>query len=379
MKGSPCNRAWLGLLALAVALGTTAASSPAHALCDADTGVRVSFEGSWPSGQPGAIVAELRASLAVQGFELCLAAPLDEIAADQIAVDASAVTAPPRVSTPTADSPRTEAPSPLARIRIQHLGTARTGIEVYERVTDKRVSRDVDLSAFPEDAMALAIAIAADELLRASWAELWTEPEPNSLSSRPSAPPPAAVTAWVERERTRVVDADVLQRSRWLGLAAEVRWHGQGALLGGGGLRFEAAVGPRWGIALVFDGARMRTAPAANGTVDAVALGGGLDLIVTLVGTRRGLELVAIGGARAHWIRFSGIAEGAASGKDAGSYRIGLRLGPEGRIQLGPVQLRMGLWLGGAPRAVSATGDGRVVVGTGGIEAGGIAGVGVRL
>ncbi|MDB5216833.1 MAG: hypothetical protein JWO86_4760 [Myxococcaceae bacterium] len=45
-------------------------------------------------------------------------------------------------------------------------------LSVRDQVTDKRVAREIDLRGIPEDGRALVIADAADELLRASWAEL---------------------------------------------------------------------------------------------------------------------------------------------------------------------------------------------------------------
>jgi len=76
----------------------------------------------------------------------------------------------------------------LADVRVARREGARLSIEVFDRTTDKRVSRDVSLSRIPNNARALAIAIAIDELLRASWAEL-------ALRVRPGPPPPAATEA----------------------------------------------------------------------------------------------------------------------------------------------------------------------------------------
>ncbi len=45
-------------------------------------------------------------------------------------------------------------------------------VGVRDKVTSKTVSREIDLGRFPEGARELALAIAADELLRASWAEM---------------------------------------------------------------------------------------------------------------------------------------------------------------------------------------------------------------
>jgi len=64
---------------------------------------------------------------------------------------------------------------PLATLTIA-VDAARGGagatIEVRDEVTGKRLDRDVDLARIPADGRAAAVAIEADELLRASWAEL---------------------------------------------------------------------------------------------------------------------------------------------------------------------------------------------------------------
>ena len=66
--------------------------------------------------------------------------------------------------------------APLASLTIEipsdDAGTATVEIEVRDAVTKKRVRRDLELSRIPEDGRAPAIAIEADELLRASWAEI---------------------------------------------------------------------------------------------------------------------------------------------------------------------------------------------------------------
>ncbi|MDB4972269.1 MAG: hypothetical protein JWN48_610 [Myxococcaceae bacterium] len=49
-------------------------------------------------------------------------------------------------------------------------------IQLDDRVTHKRVARDLSLHGIPANGRALAIAIAIDELLRASWAELTLRP-----------------------------------------------------------------------------------------------------------------------------------------------------------------------------------------------------------
>jgi hypothetical protein len=68
-------------------------------------------------------------------------------------------------------------------------------VKVEDELTDKRLARDVDLTSMPEDGRPLLIALAADELLRASWAEIDLRGAP-----KPARPVPIEVTRAVERE-----------------------------------------------------------------------------------------------------------------------------------------------------------------------------------
>ena len=65
-------------------------------------------------------------------------------------------------------------PRPLARVAVAEVepGRARYSVDVTDSVTQKRVGRDLVLDKLPADGRALALAVAAEELLRASWAEL---------------------------------------------------------------------------------------------------------------------------------------------------------------------------------------------------------------
>jgi len=65
-------------------------------------------------------------------------------------------------------------------------------IEVHDALTDKQVSRDVVLHGVPLDGRPLTVAIAADELLRASWAELALR-----TAGPPTRPVPSEVTETV--------------------------------------------------------------------------------------------------------------------------------------------------------------------------------------
>ncbi|HEY6878377.1 MAG TPA: hypothetical protein VI299_10190, partial [Polyangiales bacterium] len=60
---------------------------------------------------------------------------------------------------------------PAAVITLTHTDST-VVIELDDHVTHKRVGRDLEIARLPANGRALAIAIAIDELLRASWAEL---------------------------------------------------------------------------------------------------------------------------------------------------------------------------------------------------------------
>lgn len=119
------------------------------------------------------IVDQLRAALAGRGFDLC---------------------EPPNGAGAVAELD-------MARLADRETTAVALTLSVRDEITDKRVSRDIDLLHIPEDGRALVIAQAADELLRASWAELLVAdaptpkrdvpPEISRAVSPPLTPSPA--------------------------------------------------------------------------------------------------------------------------------------------------------------------------------------------
>jgi len=67
--------------------------------------------------------------------------------------------------------PEHGASAPLAEIGLALSPDASLSIEVRDAVTDKSMSRRLDLGRTPRDALALSITLAAEELLHASWIE----------------------------------------------------------------------------------------------------------------------------------------------------------------------------------------------------------------
>jgi hypothetical protein len=200
---------------------------------------------------PG-IVDLLRAELAAREIELCSEG--DEHGAGAIATIAL--------------TPRTEGASIV--------------VEVRDRLTAKRVARDVDLTGVPPDGRALTLAVAADELLRASWAELALTSAP-----APSSPVPDAVTEVLRR------DLDSWQRPRSAAGVAAIAvadtW-GDAATFFGVDLRATALLSPRIGAELRLGVRDAPSATAPDGEVHATALLAGLGASLrTLWSPRYGL------------------------------------------------------------------------------------------
>jgi len=85
-------------------------------------------------------------------------------------------------------------PAPIASIRVSQTSstTVSIAVEVDAEKALRRVVRDVNLSRVPEDGRALAIAVATDELVWATWAELALEPQKHQRL-HPQTPAPAAL------------------------------------------------------------------------------------------------------------------------------------------------------------------------------------------
>lgn len=127
---------------------------------------------------------------------------LDPDFAAQIMSDLRAGLAPSRIDACEPDT--TERKAPLATVRIANVANRRLvfSIDVSDSVTEKRIGRDIDLNHVPSDGRAFALAVAADELLRASWAELalakQRAPEPKPAQPEAASPPPVAEPRVVE-------------------------------------------------------------------------------------------------------------------------------------------------------------------------------------
>lgn len=169
------------------------------------------------------------------------------------------------------------ASSGVSRISFQMRAPLEILVQVDDGLTGKTLSRRLNLSTFPPDAQALAVALTASELLTAAWLELDLRTRENGDSE----PPPEVKRVVTETLRARVVRNDAA------GIAAAFeRYTGGEALLGAEAfwlhwfsqrLAWEGSVGVRRGLA----------SPAPHGDVRLSALGAQLTLWLRAWGNER--------------------------------------------------------------------------------------------
>jgi hypothetical protein len=253
-------------------------------------------------------------------------------------------------------------------------------IQIDDLVTGKRVWRDVPLTRIPAGGKALAIAIAADELLRASWAEL-DLPRRDQRVERAAAPSgvSAAGTAQAEAVEAgkaaerRVVNAraspaEESERPRgsrryalglwtafshgshaWNAFGLELR--AQGHPLGWGWI--EGGAGGFGTLETVDDVGSVK----ARGASASLALGG-------CAAERRGVALC--GGARGgfYWVQFRGQPAGAGSERSEGrAALVASAVGQLGVKLSRRFRALFELALGGAPLGASADYGARTLMG----------------
>ena len=290
----------------------------------------------WTEAQRGSVLSDLQHTLAGQGIAACsadahpAAAPLATLAVELTPEDASRAT---------------------------------VDIEVRDAVTLKRVRRDVDLSRIPDDGRSAAIAIEADELLRASWAEV-------ALDT-------ARARQAQEKARSQVVGSveQVMAPSRaesggGLGARAAVEHYFGGTTLFGADGVGRLRLSPR--IELEIAGA-LRIGPsvaAPHGQVSALGGGGSLALLVRVAGGRRA-ALAAGAGVSAGWLEFRAEPSPGAVGMAYGNLLAVARLRLVGRLALGrSVHGMAGLDGGVALRGIEATDAGEIVARARGVTVG---------
>jgi hypothetical protein len=316
----------------------------------------------------------LRVAFAGDGFAPALQAQV----AEQLAANLRAH----HVVLCDAASERPGAPPALGAVDLS-LSLARVlSLEVSDAVTDKRLARQVPLGGVPRDALALSIALAAEELLHASWIEAALAP-PEAPSPPVALPPvPEAVREVNQEELARIARSDGSARTRppWVQMAlvaAADRWTGGQSELGGD---VRAATGGRFAVEGLLGLRAAADVSSVHGTIRSNAFVAGAGANVALVPRQApwGLQV----GARAEVfdVEFSAIASPgarASSGSQLGAAVSG-SLGAWWRLG-GPWRLLLEGTAGGALRAVIASDAGNGATGVSGALFAATLGVGAVL
>lgn len=267
-----------------------------------------------------------------------------------------------------------EGPStpPLAAVRLtrENAESVTVAVDVRDAVTQKRVGRDLDLGNVPEDGRSFAIALAADELVWASWAEL-------GLKRRRPLPKPAPREVIVGVEEEQLPEPPASPARLGLRAAAE-RFLGGQTQLGGdavivlptlGRFQFDLALGYRQGLEV--------SAPDGSVRSNAVALLADARYLLIREPT---VELGFGIGARAAWVRFAGEALPGAGESELEGVVVYARAGLSAAVRVGGgTWLDLGASTGLPLRGLEATDGGEVVAGVSGVEIAGYFGVALEL
>jgi hypothetical protein len=244
-------------------------------------------------------------------------------------------------------------------------------VEVRDALTAKRVSRDVDLAAVPEDGRSLTVALVADELLRASWAEIALRHAPP-----PAEPIPPAVRDVVQEDLPASASPRGLAL-RWEAVAEAEAWAGS---LGLYGVDVRFAVAAPAGFAAtarvgVRDGP---TVSSQDGQIQASALLGGIGLSFRAVPPWHRYGIDAIARVDAVRIAYAATPNAGASGGAQSAATVLVGAGVDGWVALGSsVSLLAEILVDTPLRPVAADDDRRSVVAASG--AGVEGGVGIRV
>jgi hypothetical protein len=250
----------VGALMAMLAVTTSAAAEPRPCGAEGHPWIRLEDEHApFDAASWAEVVTQLRTALAARFIDLC--GPADRSESPTLATLA--------MGTTEGDS-----------VRITVL--------VKDEVTDKRVARDVDLATIPNDGRPLTVALAADELLRASWAEV------NLVDAPPPVRPvPREVSEAIAIDPDRL-PSGVRRRRFFVGVAGAAE-HFTGGYDHAGAdadlrVLFHPRIGAELGVGL--RSAFSRNAPDGRVRGSAVVLAGG-PMVRLLALPRLSLDLEA--------------------------------------------------------------------------------------
>ncbi|HEY2368593.1 MAG TPA: hypothetical protein VGH87_19485 [Polyangiaceae bacterium] len=193
------------------------------------------------------------------------------------------------------NTPAEGAPPPLGVVAVRTSSEAAfVEVDVRDDLTAKSLKREVALADVPSDVRALTVAVAADELLRASWAELAVK---SAFSAKQQEKVPAEV-----RDVVRDTMVDVPKRDEpriAFGAGAVLDAFTGGSTLLGADVLADAWIVPRLRIVARFGLRSGLSARGADGDVSTSAISFKLGAALTLTPPqlRAGLDLALRAGA----------------------------------------------------------------------------------
>jgi hypothetical protein len=245
--------------------------------------------------------------------------------------------------------------SQLGRVKL-HVkrdgkGSVVAVIGLEDTLMKKEVTREIDLTALPDDARPTTVATSADELLRAAWAELTLADAPP-----PTSPPPAEVVEALRSTQKELASRDNTELGAFASGAVARR-----RTAVGGGLFANGWLSPRVGIASMLEGGRGLSVESVDGhsRIDTVSIGLGPTVSPFADHARSGVRFESL--VHGTLALSSGDAAPTAHGSSATAGSVEVSAGVRAWLRAGPLGWTLGAAFRIPLRPVRADDEQRVV------------------
>jgi hypothetical protein len=258
----------------------------------------------------------------------------------------------------------------LGSIRVVGEAAGRARITLHDPLTAKEVERTIDVMALPADTRGYALAVAIEELLRASWLEL-------ALLDRSRVEELAAPAAVHEVERA-LAEAIPAERRTTLALRGALDVYGGGVVHLGGDLLIAHRALPWLELAIAVGGRRGVSTAAPHGVIDSSALA--VEISLAGIALTEGPFSLAIAvGAAGGLVVFEGVPIELARGASLSDLVVAPFAAVVSTLAWGPLELRLGVGGGYTVLGLAAADSGARVVAAEGALLRVHLGVGARL
>lgn len=258
---------------------------------------------------------------------------------------------------------------PIARIVVSVPEGDRATVRISDEVTHKTVEREVSVAGLPSDGRALPIAIAADELLRASWAEIALHPAPTDKAA--SDVPKVVREAVGQPPRPAP-----FSRPNEIGIDFSAAAYGGGQTELGGELFYRRDLVSWLALRISVVGREGLPSSAPDGSIHAHAVGGTLSFAAFPLRAGK-FRLGPALGVEVGYLVFEGVPEAGASSKSHGSATVFGDLGATAALELSPICLSLSALARAPFRGADAVDGTHVVTGAKGAGFVGSFGAGV--